>query len=194
MNHIYTPDKNFLSPKIYTQMACTGCHTRATVCTYIGETGRSETVRIAKLERCPRLHRPVGSALTEHRMETRHNIYFSNTKILARATHSYTRESRESLEIVKDPNNINRHSDLYLHPTWKLIIPTPQSLRPIARVVHIINTVSISSLPFECRFSNCTQPENVGRRKKEDTTRRSSNLEAKKKWTTAAETYNQNLI
>lgn len=38
--------------------------------------------------------------------------------------------------MVKYPNKINGDSSLYLHPTWKPIIPTPLSPRFITRTVH----------------------------------------------------------
>lgn len=52
-------------PLPYTQIACTRCHARGTVCKYICATGRSMTVRIVEHEWCIWLHSPAGSALAE---------------------------------------------------------------------------------------------------------------------------------
>ncbi|XP_076247886.1 LOW QUALITY PROTEIN: uncharacterized protein LOC143187549 [Calliopsis andreniformis] len=82
-----------------------------TICTcgkvYIGETGRSMSTRLKEHERCTRLGY-LQSAVAEHQKATGHKILFNEAKVIAKTKGYFPRKYRETLEITKHPNNINR--------------------------------------------------------------------------------------
>ena len=93
---------------------------------YIGETKRSVSTRVSEHERCTRLMRTSGSALAEHKLDTGHQINFSDAKILARGSHFFGRKIREAVEIFKHPSILNRDEGYYLHNSWKSFIVEPK--------------------------------------------------------------------
>ncbi|XP_076226777.1 uncharacterized protein LOC143174896 [Nomia melanderi] len=74
---------------------------------YIEETGRSVSTRLIEHSRCTRL-KYTQSAVAEHQLTTGHTIQFEEAKILTRCKDYFLRKYRESIEILKHPNNINR--------------------------------------------------------------------------------------
>ncbi|XP_076659914.1 uncharacterized protein LOC143363201 [Halictus rubicundus] len=82
---------------------------------YIGETGRSVSTRVKEHERCARLGY-FQSAVAEHQLTTGHTILFNKTTVLARTKGYFPRKHRETLEIKKHPNNINRDTGYNLNP------------------------------------------------------------------------------
>ena len=62
------------------------------------------------------------SAIAEHVVNTNHTIDFDNTKMLARGCHLYDLDIRESIEINKSNNLMNREKGYYLSPSWNPII------------------------------------------------------------------------
>ncbi|CAG9836786.1 unnamed protein product [Diabrotica balteata] len=92
---------------------------------YIGETGRSVKTRIQEHQRCIRSGLFSHSAVAEHCQETGHSILFEKTHIISKSPFFYSRKIRESLEIRKNPHNINREEGYYLSPIWNLSLEPP---------------------------------------------------------------------
>ena len=85
---------------------------------YIGETGRSFHTRLKEHGDGIRNERICTSALAEHCSKTKHHICLEDTKILAREIHYFKIKIRESLEIIKHPNNLNKDGGLEISITW----------------------------------------------------------------------------
>jgi len=62
------------------------------------------------------------SALSEHNIETGHQILFDKTSTIATTTSHFPRKYRETIEIQKYPNNLNREN-YNIIKIWKLILP-----------------------------------------------------------------------
>ena len=79
---------------------------------YIGETGRSIQTRVK--EHCAdiRLDKTHKSALVEPSHGTKHPIKIEDMKFLAQVDNWSLRRIREAIEIVKNPNCLNRDADL----------------------------------------------------------------------------------
>lgn len=79
---------------------------------YIGETGRSFKTRIK--EHCVDIKkkRSHTSALVEHSLLTKHQIYLEDTTIIAKEDHYFKRRFKEALEILRHPNNLNQDGGL----------------------------------------------------------------------------------
>jgi hypothetical protein len=89
---------------------------------YIGETGRSFQIRIKEHATDIRNEHIRTSALAEHSLKTKHQVFLEETKILAKENHYYKRCLREALEIIKHPNNINRDGGLEVSNFWQPLI------------------------------------------------------------------------
>ena len=85
---------------------------------YIGETGRSIRTRVK--EHCAhiRLNRMQKYALAQHSYGTKHPIKMEDMKVLAQVDNWSLRRVREVIEIVKNPNCINRDDGLSISKTW----------------------------------------------------------------------------
>ncbi|XP_076246266.1 uncharacterized protein LOC143186474 [Calliopsis andreniformis] len=89
---------------------------------YIDETGRSVSTRLKEYERCTRLGY-IQSAVAEHQKATGHKILFNETKVIAKTKGYFPKKYRETLEIMKHPNNINRDTGYHLNPIWSSLLP-----------------------------------------------------------------------
>ncbi|XP_031847206.1 uncharacterized protein LOC116433359 [Nomia melanderi] len=91
---------------------------------YIGETGRSVSTCLIENDRCTRLkYTQSAVARHQHQLTTGHTIKFEETKILSRGKNYVPRKYRESIEILKHPNNINRDTGYQLNPIWHSLLP-----------------------------------------------------------------------
>jgi len=68
---------------------------------YIGKTGRMVNLWIKEHQRDVRLKHVTQSALSEHNIETGHQILFDKTTIIANITSYLPRKYREAIEIQK---------------------------------------------------------------------------------------------
>ena len=84
----------------------------------IGETRRSFHTRLKEHGVDIRNERIRTSALAKHCSKTKHHIFLEDTKILAREIHYFKRKIRESLDIIKHPNNLNKDGGLEISTTW----------------------------------------------------------------------------
>ena len=75
---------------------------------YIGETGRSLKVRLKEHGANIRNQHIRTSTLVEHLEKSKHHIFLEETSMIAKENHYYKRRFRESLDIIKHPNNLNR--------------------------------------------------------------------------------------
>ena len=66
-----------------------------------------EWSRIKEHERDVRLKHVTQSALSEHNIETGHQILFDKTTTIASITSYFLRKYREAIEIQKQSNNLN---------------------------------------------------------------------------------------
>ena len=81
-------------------------------------------LRIKEHQRDVRLKHVTQSALSEHNIETKHQILFDKTITIANITSYFPRKYREAVEIQKHPNNVNRDNDNYnINKIWKTILP-----------------------------------------------------------------------
>jgi predicted GIY-YIG superfamily endonuclease len=85
---------------------------------YIGETGRSFNTRIKEHSADIKNERTRTSALAEHSLTTKHHIRLEDTKILAKEDHLLKRRIREAIEIIKNPDNLNRDNGLEISESW----------------------------------------------------------------------------
>ncbi|XP_018311528.1 uncharacterized protein [Mycetomoellerius zeteki] len=90
---------------------------------YIGETGRMVNLRIKEHQRDVRLKHATQSALSEHNIETGHQIQFDKTTTIANIASYFPRKYREAIEIQKHPNNLNRDNDYNINKIWKIHHP-----------------------------------------------------------------------
>jgi len=75
-------------------------------------------------ERDVRLKYVTQSALSEHNIETGHQILFDKTTTIANITTYFPRkENREAIKIQKHPNNLNKDNDYNINKIWKTILP-----------------------------------------------------------------------
>ncbi|XP_076658339.1 uncharacterized protein LOC143362230 [Halictus rubicundus] len=89
---------------------------------YIGETGRSVSTRLTEHDRWLRL-KYTQSAVAEHHLATGHTIMLEETKLVFRFKEYFPRKYRESIEILKHPDNINRNTGYQLNPIWHSLLP-----------------------------------------------------------------------
>jgi predicted GIY-YIG superfamily endonuclease len=85
---------------------------------YIGETGRSFNTRIKEHSADIKNERARTSALAEHSLKTKHHIRLEDTRILAKEDHLLKRRIREAIEIIKNPDNLNRDNGLEISDSW----------------------------------------------------------------------------
>jgi hypothetical protein len=85
---------------------------------YIGETGCSFNTRIKEHSADIKNERNQTSALAEHSLTTKHHIRLEDTKILAKEDHLLKRRIREAIEIIKNPDNLNRDNGLEISESW----------------------------------------------------------------------------
>ncbi|XP_024882522.1 uncharacterized protein LOC112461499 [Temnothorax curvispinosus] len=90
---------------------------------YIGETGRKISTRIKEHQRCTKYGHFSQSALAEHWMETGHSVQYDKTTMLAPSQGYFARKHRESLEIFKHPDNLNRDKGYQTNPIWHTVLP-----------------------------------------------------------------------
>ena len=88
--------------------------------TYTEETKRMVNLQIK--ERDVRLKYVTQSALSEHNIETKHQILFDKTITIANITSYFPRKYREAI-IQKYPNNLNRDNGYNINKIWKTILP-----------------------------------------------------------------------
>ena len=88
---------------------------------YIEETGRIINLQIKEYQRDVRLKHVTQSALSEHNIETGHQILFDKTITIANITSYFLRKYRG--EIQKHPNNLNRDNGYNINKIWKIIFP-----------------------------------------------------------------------
>ncbi|XP_018401736.1 PREDICTED: uncharacterized protein LOC108778909 [Cyphomyrmex costatus] len=95
---------------------------------YIGETGRTVNTRMKEHQRDVWLKHITQSALTEHSIETGHRILFDKTVTIAATTSYFPRKHKETLEIQKHPDNLNRDSGYSVKKIWKTALSTGQKV------------------------------------------------------------------
>jgi len=83
-------------------------------------------LRIKKDQRDIRLKHATRSALSEHNIE----ILFDKMTTIANIKSHFPRKYRETIEIQKHPNNLNRDNDYNINKIWKTILPVED--RPIS--------------------------------------------------------------
>lgn len=93
---------------------------------YIGEIGHSFKVRLKEHNEFIRNRHFQTLALTEKSLKKKHEIHLEGRSVLAKQDHYYRRHIRESIEIIKHPNNINRDGELKISRCW---IPLIQNNR-----------------------------------------------------------------
>jgi hypothetical protein len=64
------------------------------------------------------VERARTSALAEHSLKTKHHIRLEDTRILAKEDHLLKRRIREAIEIIKNPDNLNRDNGLEISDSW----------------------------------------------------------------------------
>jgi len=97
---------------------------------YIGETGRMVNIRKKEHQRDVKLKHTTQSALSEHNVETGHQILFEETTTIANTTSYFPRKYREAIEIQKHPNNLNRDNGYNISRLWKNILPVNEQSFP----------------------------------------------------------------
>ncbi|XP_032678501.1 uncharacterized protein LOC116847522 isoform X1 [Odontomachus brunneus] len=83
---------------------------------YIEETGRMVNTRTKEHQKAVKLKNGTQSALEEHNLESGHKMRFDKVTVLARTNNYFPRKYRESLEIQKHLNNLNRDNGLKISP------------------------------------------------------------------------------
>ena len=86
--------------------------------TYIGETRRSIRTRVKEHSADIRLNRTHKSALAEHSHNTKHPIKIEDTQVLAHVDNWSRRRVREAIEVVKNPNYLNKDDGLSISRSW----------------------------------------------------------------------------
>ncbi|XP_032678536.1 uncharacterized protein LOC116847549 [Odontomachus brunneus] len=92
---------------------------------YIRETGRMVSTRMKEHQSAVKLKNVTQSALTELNLESGHKILFN--EILAKINNYFPRKYRESLEIQKHPNNLNRDNEQKISPIWQSVLPVSKT-------------------------------------------------------------------
>ncbi|XP_018355601.1 PREDICTED: uncharacterized protein LOC108756357 [Trachymyrmex septentrionalis] len=90
---------------------------------YVGETGRMVNLRIKEHQCDVRLKHVTQSALSEHNIETGHQILFDKTTTIVNITSYFPKKYRETIEIQKHSNNLNRDNGYNVNEIWKTILP-----------------------------------------------------------------------
>jgi hypothetical protein len=85
---------------------------------YVGQTGRTITVRCKEREHHIRLCQPEKSAVAEHCPETGHRIEFEEVTILTQSAEYMDRLVKEAIEIWLHPDNFNRDNGFILRHAW----------------------------------------------------------------------------
>ena len=85
---------------------------------YTGEIGRSFNTRLKEHKADIKNERIRTSALAEHSLKTKHQLFQEDTKILAKEDHYFKRKLREALEIRKHPSNLNRDGSVEVITSW----------------------------------------------------------------------------
>ena len=80
-------------------------------------------LRIKEHQRDVRLKHVTQSALSEHNIEKRHQILFDKTITIANITSYFPRKYRDTIEIKKHPNNLNKDNGYNINKMWKAILP-----------------------------------------------------------------------
>ena len=90
---------------------------------YVGQTGRTIDCRLKEHKRQTIKGQHNLSAIAEHTYcNPSHNINFDQVQVLAKTQKYYPRLIKESIEILKRPNNFNRDDSYKLSPTWTKLI------------------------------------------------------------------------
>jgi len=84
-------------------------------------------------QRDVKLKHITQSALSEHNIKTDHQILFDKTTIIATITSYFPRKYRETIEIQKHSDNLNKDKDYNISKIWK---PIPR-LSKIDRLVNL---------------------------------------------------------
>jgi len=82
-----------------------------------------------------RLKHITQSALSEHNIDTNHQILFDNTTTIATPTSYFPRKYKETTEIQKHPDNLNRDNSYNISKIWEPIL----SLSKIDWLVNLNN-------------------------------------------------------
>ena len=89
---------------------------------YIGMSSRKISTRKREHIRSVKNGDFDKSAIAEHVRNTKHTIDFDCTKIIAKGANFYDLAIRESIEIFKHQNLINREKGYYLSPNWHPVL------------------------------------------------------------------------
>lgn len=92
---------------------------------YIGETGCSINQRISEHATDLKHRRTKSSALAKHVENTKHHVCIEEANVIAKVSQFHHRKFRESLEIEKRLNNLNREDGWKISSCW---IPALSSL------------------------------------------------------------------
>jgi len=87
---------------------------------YIGETERMVNLRIKEHQRDVRLKYVAQSTLSEYNIETECQILFDKMTTIANITSYFPRKYRETIEIQKHPNNLNRDNGYNINKNFLL--------------------------------------------------------------------------
>jgi len=82
---------------------------------------------IKEHQRDVRLKHITQSALSEHNIETGHQILFDETVTIANITSYFPRKYREVIEIQKYLNNLNKDNGYNINKIWKTILPVNEN-------------------------------------------------------------------
>jgi len=84
--------------------------------------GSTPSSRIKEHQHDVKLKHVTQSALSENNVETGHQILFDKTIIIANITLYFPRKYKETIEIQKHPNNLNRDNGYNINKIWKTIL------------------------------------------------------------------------